>query len=312
MCAGARPQRRARGRTAARSAALDLYQGHLTETPRHTCALLHKTRLCMDSGENTILHHGLCQYSAFRTEWLIRGRNFGDGQVEVTATRMDRYLARQDLAHLPKAARGESNHLATNLEDAARRAKQQVRLRCKAIAADRMITLTYRENMTDKARLKRDFDAMRRRLGKLQNFQYVAVAERQKRGAWHLHIAVKGRQNYRVLRAIWQSIVGVGQGNVDVRNPFKQRGLRHKLASYLAKYIAKNCDEHALNEKRYWTSRGIVVPESQPIEHLLQNDPMQVLLVSFDAAKRAGANLDRCQTYWNQELGCFWLSTREH
>jgi hypothetical protein len=58
-----------------------------------------------------------------------------------------------------------------------------VRLRCKAIQADRMITLTYRENMEDKARLKRDFDALQRRLGALGGFQYVAVAERQKRGA---------------------------------------------------------------------------------------------------------------------------------
>lgn len=88
--------------------------------------------------------------------------------------------------------------------DAAKRAKQQVRLRCKAIGADRMITLTYRENMQDKARLKCDFDSLRRRLGALGGFQYVAVAERQQRGAWHLHVAVRGRQNYRVLRSIWQ------------------------------------------------------------------------------------------------------------
>ncbi|WP_430733054.1 rolling circle replication-associated protein [Burkholderia stagnalis] len=103
----------------------------------------------------------------------------------------------------PKAKRGESENSESNLLDAAKRAKQQVRLRCKAIGADRMITLTYRENMQDKARLKRDFDALRRRLAKLSTFLYVATPERQKRGAWHLHVAVKGRQNYRVLRSIW-------------------------------------------------------------------------------------------------------------
>ncbi|WP_232444710.1 hypothetical protein [Burkholderia ubonensis] len=156
----------------------------------------------------------------------------------------------------PKAKRGESENSESNLMDAAKRAKQQVRLRCKAIGADRMITLTCRENMTDKARLKRDFDKLLRRLGGLYDFQYVAVAERQKRGAWHLRVAVRGRQNYRVLRSIWQSIVGVGNGQINVRNPFKEKGGRHKLAAYLAKYITKDFAEHALRDgfkKALWT-----------------------------------------------------------
>ncbi|WP_083294848.1 rolling circle replication-associated protein [Burkholderia plantarii] len=250
-------------------------------------------------------------FSAFRREWVIRGRNFGDGQLEVNATRVDRYMGALSLNVRPKAKRGESEKSEANLEDAAKRAKQQVRLRCKAIGADRMITLTYRENMQDKVRLKRDFDSLRRRLSKLSSFHYVAVAERQKRGAWHLHIAVHGRQNYRVLRSMWQSIVGAGNGNINVRNPFREKGLRHKLASYLAKYITKDFAEHKLNEKRYWTSRGIDVPQVMPIDHIFSDSPVDAVRIAFEAAIRVGATLDRCQTYWNQELGCFWLSTRE-
>lgn len=250
-------------------------------------------------------------FSAFRREWVVRGRNFGDGQVEITATRFDRYVGAQAMSLMPRAKRGESENAEPNQIDAAKRAKQQVRLRCKAIGADRMITLTYRENMIDKNRLKKDFDALRRRLGKLQSFQYVAVAERQKRGAWHLHIAVKGRQNYRVLRSVWRNIVGIDNGNIDVRNPFKEKGLRHKLASYIGKYITKDFAEHALNEKRYWTSRGITVPEQHPIDHLLSADPVKAIKTVFAAALRVGSSLDRCQVYWNQDLGCFWLSTRE-
>ncbi|MCY0388453.1 hypothetical protein OVY01_14735 [Robbsia sp. Bb-Pol-6] len=259
-----------------------------------------------------MLEQSICNFSPFRTEWLIRGRNFGDGVVEVTAVRSDRYIGAQGMMLRPKAKRGESENTDDNLMDAARRAKQQVRLRCKAIGADRMITLTYRENMQDKATLKRHFDALRRRLGKLQLFHYVAVAERQKRGAWHLHIAVKGRENYRVLRAIWHSIVGQDNGNVDVRNPYREKGLRHKLAAYLSKYITKDFGEHQLNEKRYWTSKGVEIPEQHSIAHITSNNPGKALLLAFDAALDAGASLDRCQTYWNQELGCFWLATREH
>jgi len=251
------------------------------------------------------------QYSPFRREWVIRGRNFGEGQVEVTAVRTDRYIGAQGMNLMPKAKRGESLNSDDNLMDSAKRAKQQVRMRCKAIQADRMITLTYRENVTEKARLKKDFDALRRRLARLGQFHYVAAPERQKRGAWHLHVAVKGRQNYRLLRSIWQSIVGVGNGQVNVRNPFKEKGLRHKLAGYLAKYITKDYQEHELNEKRYWTSRGIVVPENMPIHHIGSDSPEEALNVVFQAALKVGATLDRCQVYWRQELGVFWLSTRE-
>ncbi|WP_261527812.1 rolling circle replication-associated protein [Burkholderia multivorans] len=255
-------------------------------------------------------------FSAFRREWVVRGRNFGDGQVEVTATRFDRYMGALSLNARPKAKRGESENTEANLMDAAKRAKQQVRLRCKAIAATHMVTLTYRGAMLDKARLKRDFDSLRRRLARLPKltggrFDYVAVPERHKSGGWHLHVAVKGRQNYRVLRSIWWSIVGDRMGNIHVRNPFKERGLRHKLAAYLAKYVTKDFTEHALNEKRYWTSRGIAVPEIMPIDHVLSDSPADALRIAFEAAVRVGATLDRCQTYWNQELGCFWLSTRE-
>ncbi|RRW87691.1 hypothetical protein EGJ54_25340 [Pandoraea apista] len=220
-------------------------------------------------------------------------------------------MGAQRLHTLPKAKRGESENSEDNQMAAAKRAKQQVRLRCKAIGADRMITLTYRENMQDKERLKRHFDALRRRLNKIQDFQYIAVPERQRRGAWHLHIAVKGRQNYRVLRAIWQSIVGPNNGNVDVRNPFRQRGLRHKLAAYLGKYLTKDFAEHKMNEKRYWTSRGIVVPERHPIDHILSDDAPRAIVLAFEAAQEVGASLDQCQVFWSQDLGCFWLATRE-
>jgi len=247
----------------------------------------------------------------FRREWVIRGRKFAEGMVEVTATRFDRYVGVMGLNALPKAKRGESDKANANSEDSVKRAKQQVRLRCKAIGADRMITLTYRENMMDKERLKRDFDALRRRLRAWGQFHYVAVAERQKRGAWHLHIALRGRQNYRVLRAIWQSIVGEGMGQVNVRNPFREKGLRHKLAGYLAKYIGKGFETHELNEKRYWTSRGVVVPEALPIDHITSDDPVVAMKIAVAAAEAVGASMARCQMFWNQGLGVFWLSTRE-
>ncbi|MFP3711322.1 hypothetical protein SB783_45880, partial [Paraburkholderia sp. SIMBA_009] len=84
----------------------------------------------------------------------------------------------------------------------------------------------------------------------------------------------------------------VGNGNIHVRNPFREKGLRHKLASYLAKYISKDFSEHKLNEKRYWTSRGVVVPEVVPIDHIVSDSPVGALRIAFEAAMRVGATLD--------------------
>ncbi|MDN7473476.1 rolling circle replication-associated protein [Burkholderia multivorans] len=93
---------------------------------------------------------------------------------------------------------------------------RQVRGRCKAIAADRMITLTYRENMQDESRLKRDFDALRRQSLKRPSFRGVAVVCRQKRGALHVHMFVKERQSVQVLRSAWRNVVGEDGGNVHI------------------------------------------------------------------------------------------------
>jgi hypothetical protein len=52
----------------------------------------------------------------------------------------------------------------------------------------KFLTLTYKENMTDTKRLYNDFKKFNMRLRFLgYEYEYIAVAEPQKRGAWHLH-----------------------------------------------------------------------------------------------------------------------------
>jgi hypothetical protein len=50
-------------------------------------------------------------------------------------------------------------------------------------------------------------------------YPYVAVWERQKRGAIHWHLGVPGFQDVRFLRSCWLQVVGEGYGNIDVRGP---------------------------------------------------------------------------------------------
>jgi len=56
------------------------------------------------------------------------------------------------------------------------------------------ITLTYAENMKDAEKLYKDFNKFMKRLKHEYSdheFQYIAVAEPQGRGAWHMHVLLK-------------------------------------------------------------------------------------------------------------------------
>lgn len=160
-----------------------------------------------------------------------------------------------------EARRARDDLDAENRDRSVRRARQIACQRIKAIKADRLLTLTYRENVKDRDRVVKDWQRFVRRVRKVQGFEYVAVLERQKRGAYHVHVAIRGRQNYRVLRSVWLSIVGPGMGNIDVRNPWRERALRHKLAAYLSKYVGKGFEGEAPGARRVWCSEGIAVPE---------------------------------------------------
>ena len=131
-----------------------------------------------------------------------------------------------------------------------------------AIGADHLVTLTYRENVQDRIRTLEDqerFHRMLRRAG--ASISYVTVLEYQKRGAIHLHIAVKGFQDVRLLRRCWYKVVGNGQGQVNVRGP-RPGSSPVKLARYLSKYISKDLDAlpREAGEHRYFCSLGINVP----------------------------------------------------
>jgi len=250
-----------------------------------------------------------------KTTWMIYDRNFPDGQREICASRSVRIKQVGALPFANRARRGESEKRAENDDDSAKRAKQAVRLRCKSIRADRMLTLTYRENISDWARLLKDWDAFRRRMSRYKQFHYVATVERQERGAFHIHVAVHGRQVYQLVRSIWQRIVGCGEdgkpgGQINVRDPHKfgfGKNGSHKLAGYISKYITKDQETHSLNKKRYWTSRGIVIPEKNFYQ-------LPYGATEFDAYSHvmtiAANHQNEGMTFFsNRGLGVCWVAT---
>jgi len=60
-----------------------------------------------------------------------------------------------EIRALPRAKRGESTNVEQSKRASSKRARKNVRLRCQTIQADRLLTLTYRENMQDIERCKR-------------------------------------------------------------------------------------------------------------------------------------------------------------
>lgn len=187
--------------------------------------------------------------------YRITLRNYGNGLGEIG------WSFRPTLKPA-KAGKGLSENREENESRSVRRAKSRIRQRILAAKADHLLTLTYRENMTDYDRACGDLTRFVRLVkAKIPEWVYIAVPEKQKRGAWHWHMAVRGRQNVDFLRGLWRSVIG--EGNIDVQPPRghgKDRQLG--LVKYLGKYLAKGFEEghRELNGRRFRSSLGIEIP----------------------------------------------------
>ena len=161
-----------------------------------------------------------------------------------------------------KSARGKSEHRDKNEDRSMRRSRSKMRQLILTTKADHLLTLTYRKNVTDFSQSTKDFSSFIRKVKfSLPDFIYIAVAEQQKRGAWHWHLAVRGRQDVNLLRLAWRSVIG--EGNIDVNAPREaQKGRQFALIQYLGKYLGKGFSEgeHKLNARRFRSSQGIKIP----------------------------------------------------
>lgn len=194
--------------------------------------------------------------------------------------------------------------LARNRERATRRAKTTMRRIVKSRNLSTMLTFTYRENQLDRARIVRDLDAMIKRVRRvIPDFQYLYVLERQKRGAWHAHFAVKRIQShyvkggavvksYDMLRAMWRGVVGADNGMVDVKHRQANRRGIEGLVGYLHKYFGKDFGDGQPGENSYCAS-GRALPPPTRAEyrgHTLQYG-VDVLLGSLRPLLSSGSKI---------------------
>jgi hypothetical protein len=190
-----------------------------------------------------------------QANYKIQLINYGDGLGEIGWSFVSSKKP-------PKAGRGNSDNREKNEDRAVRRARSRLRRLILSARADHLLTLTYRDNVTDFEQASSDLNKFVRIVKtKVPDWIYIAVAEQQKRGAWHWHLAVRGRQNVEFLRESWRHVVG--EGNIDV-NPPKGKGKNRLLAlvKYLGKYLAKGFQDgnRELNARRFRASLGISIP----------------------------------------------------
>jgi len=216
--------------------------------------------------------------------WDLKAHDLGNGHIEVTGKQplewveldwtKDQIADHLEMVRLYLEENAEAvaeEKRARSIKVAANRAKTRVRKLCKAMGADTLLTLTYRANMEEldvcKAHLKEFVRRMRRLI---PDFRAVCGFEKQKRGAWHVHMAtvrvpaelkaangVKVK-SFNVIRSIWRSVAKDHGGNIDVQS--KKRNSQRspaRIASYLSKYITKAFEEGEKWANR-WTKFGDV------------------------------------------------------
>ena len=184
-----------------------------------------------------------------------------------------------------------------SIKRSARRAKTMCRRVIKAEAFNELLTLTTRDNQTDREVAKKQFAEWFRRMKRaLGTFRFCASFEKQKRGAMHVHVAThklpevathKGVKikAWELGTRIWRDIVGPypfhgplqpgaafpvvtnGLCFVGGRSPTGAPRSMHKLstgrmASYVSKYILKDCEDNPDEKNRYSRSNGTVIPPS--------------------------------------------------
>jgi len=203
--------------------------------------------------------------------------------------------SRDDMTEAERQERDRLNRLRS-----VARARRQLRLLVKSMGADRLLTLTWRENMTDIDRAQKAWQKFVRLVRvRYPDNKFLCVREYQERGAIHLHVALSGHFDVHWLRYCWYVALGHkakfvypnGKKTVqafikpegekvwrpayssEVLGSINIRGMQtrwgegdrdywkaDKIAFYLTKYLDKSFDEIEDGRRRYWPSQNCEKP----------------------------------------------------
>ncbi len=240
----------------------------------------------------------------------------GTGQLEGVIHKYETWSEPPDIEEpFPRGVRGLGD-FERNRERAARRAKKKIRLACKSAQFDRMLTLTTRQAIFDRNEFHKMIEKFIRLVRKATGdaMPYVLAVEKHdsektseaKRGSLHAHVGTRGRQNYKLLQAIWNYRVCGGQGFVRVSNGTKKMN-SNRIAGYISKYIGKASSDVAFNKKSYWISHNIAAPTRTVMLFKTFIEALHWLTDFYDS-KKASWGFDGGSCGHNHSLGVLWLA----
>lgn len=161
-----------------------------------------------------------------------------------------------------KDSSGEVNKEENKLRSLRRR-RANVRRQCLQMQAAYILTLTYHENMIDRKTALYHRQQFDRRMKEIHGDQwlFLAVMERQKRGAWHHHIVTAFQVDREVVLREWRMVTGdptITQVDVGFK-PNGKGNCYSKCASYVAKYVGKDVEGVEEGSHAYHINRGSAV-----------------------------------------------------
>lgn len=217
-----------------------------------------------------------------------------------------------------------------NRKKAKARAKTKCRHAIKSHDLRQLLTGTYRENMTDFDRVRRDFAAFLRSMKRyIPSFGAVYAFEQQDRGAWHWHAAIhklppvivyKGVpiRSYDFVRRMWLRVVGTWDGkdngtvNVDGHNktrvgtPAKWNSKQSlaKIAGYVSKYLTKETDAGIEGRNMWGRTQGLDADKPVTLEFSENVSLCDMISLAFDVPE--GHRVVRHWLAPNREAWCLY------
>lgn len=263
----------------------------------------------MSEANQSLPHPLITQGRDTGNAYYLSGRQYPDGTVELVALQLTAEDSLKQGGGAKRKNKDKSLMDERTFYESCRRSRTAVRRRILSMCADRLLTLTFKENLTDIDQAWNCFKYFIKLMRwRYKNFCYVAVPEEQKRGAIHFHLAVEGYYHANTVRKFWHRAVGKWGGNIDITSPRKagkNSWNPKRIAAYLSKYLTKT-ETVDFNRRRYSSGGNIKIPE--PIKGWLALG-MPVIKVMRETIEDMTRNPVSCIHESKGYFSIFYLST---
>lgn len=190
--------------------------------------------LKVENGEITIPDNALVEVTQMNNVVEVRYLLGSNNSIGIQKINADEYVV-LDTGEIKQFEKNDNRAENVNsLRKTFRRLRMLINNNFSGSNSEAMLTLTYKENMTDFHRLSKDFANFRHKLNRIYpGFKYIRIAEPQGRGAWHLHVLVKvDNSNFYIknekLAQMW------GQGFTFVKHLKNVDNVGSYVSAYLA------------------------------------------------------------------------------